>query len=148
MSVPPFLSSALSLSAWKLVARPVVRLGGALLLGGVLAASVAPSPRAQPSAGGYRLVLETTAQPGCYYGSAWNDGDVVLTHDASDGRTVTLTNRYDYADGCTWEASEVLTPDGDGYRYEYKEHIVECSAEAAVGIACPRVGHVTVVPND
>lgn len=147
MSLAPFIRSGLTLSAWKLVARPVLRLGGALLLGGALAASIAPSPPAPTTAASYRLVLETESDPACVYGSAWNDGDVVLPHDASDGRTVTLTSRYDFADGCTWEASEVLTPSGNGYAYEYSEHVVECAAGSTQGNACPRKGHVTVTPN-
>jgi hypothetical protein len=150
MALPPVLRNALTMSAWRLVARPVVLVGGALLIGGLLAASVATrdegvAPLA--SVGSYRLVLETQSDPQCVYGSAWNGGDVVLSHDASDGRTVTLTSRYDFADGCTWEAIEVLTPAGDGYAYSYDEHVVECSPGATAGIACPRRGHVTVVPN-
>jgi hypothetical protein len=148
MALPPVLRSALTLSAWRLVARPVVLVGGALLLGGVLAASVGTREVAlTPAGGAYRLVLETTSDPQCVYGSAWNGGDVVLSHDASDGRTVTLTSRYDFADGCTWEATETLTPSESGYDYEYAEHIVECKKDATPGLACPRKGHVTVVPN-
>jgi hypothetical protein len=146
MGLPAFLTT----SAYKLVTRPVLRLGGALLLGGALAASVAPSPspvRAVAGAGSYRLVLETESNPACYYGSAWNDGDVILSHDASDGRKVTLTNRYVFPDdGCTWEATEVLTPSGDGYSYSYTERPVACPDDAAASIACPRQGVVAVVP--
>jgi hypothetical protein len=150
MSLPPFLRTGLALSAWRLVARPVVLMGGALLVGGVLAASVgsgpvslAPSVEAQS----YRLVLDAEVDPPCSYGSAWNDGDVVMPHDASDGKTVTFTSRYDFRDGCTWEATETLTPSESGYDYAYVEHIVECKKHATPGLACPRTGHVTVVPN-
>lgn len=149
MALPPVLRSALASSAWRLVARPVVAAGGALLLGGLLAASIGtrePCP-ASASATSYRLVLDTRSDAQCVYGSAWNGGDVVLSHDASDGRTVTLTSRYDFADGCTWEAVEVLTPSGDGYAYTYDERAIECPAGATAGIACPRTGHVTVVPE-
>jgi hypothetical protein len=124
--------------------------GGALLLGGLFASSIgtrAPCP-ATSNAASYRLLLETQSDPQCVYGSAWNGGDVVLSHDASDGRTVTLTSRYDFADGCTWEAVEVLTPSGDGYAYSYDERAIECSPGATAGIACPRTGHVTVVPAE
>lgn len=146
MALPAFLTT----SAWKVVARPVVRWGGALLLGGVFAASVGSSSRPTPApASGYRLVLETESDPACYYGSAWNDGDVMLAHDASDGRTVTLTNRYDFEDGCTWEATEVLTPSsGEGYTYEYSERPVSCQDGATPAIACSRHGVVAVVPAD
>lgn len=145
MSLPPFLRTGLALSAWRLVARPVALTGGALLVGGVLAASIGGS--SLTNAGAYRFVLETESDPACVYGSAWNDGDVVMPHDASDGRTVSFTSRYDFQDGCTWEATEVLTPSESGYDYEYREHIVECKADATPGLACPRKGHVTVVPN-
>ena len=91
-------------------------------------------------------MLDTTADPACVYGSAWNDGDVLLSHDASDGKTVHLTSRYDFRDGCTWEATETLTPSDAGYEYEYSEHVVECKRHATPGLACPRKGHVTVVP--
>lgn len=147
MALPSFLTA----SAWKVVARPVVRLGGALLLGGALAASVAPSSQPAPqSVSGYRLVLEAdSSNPSCYYGSAWNDGDVMLSHDASDGRTVTLTSRYDFEDGCTWEAKEVLTPSsGDGYTYEYTERVVSCPEGAKPDLACRRHGVVAVVPAE
>jgi hypothetical protein len=147
-----FLRSGLTLSAWRLVARPVALLGGALLVGGALAASVGTAPTSlEPAVAGqsYRLVLDTDAEsnPACVFGSAWNDGDVVLPHDASDGRTVTLTSRYDFIDGCTWEATETLTPADGGYAYAYKEHIVECRKSARQGLACERTGHVTVVPD-
>jgi len=145
-----FLRSGLTLSAWRLVARPVTLVGGALLLGGVLAASVGGSPASlEPAAApqSYRLVLDADVDPPCVYGSAWNDGDVIMPHDASDGKTIRFTSRYDFQDGCTWEATETLTPSEGGYDYEYKEHIVECKKHATQGLACPRTGHVTVVPN-
>ena len=147
MALPSFLTT----SAWKVVTRPVLRVGGALLLGGALAASVGTSSHpAQPqSASGYHLVLEADSNPSCYYGSAWNDGDVLLSHDASDGRTVTLTSRYDFEDGCTWEAKEVLTPSsGEGYAYEYSEHVVSCPEGMKPAIACARRGVVAVVPAE
>jgi hypothetical protein len=150
MSLPPFLRTGLTLSAWKLVARPVVLMGGALLIGGVVAASLAGSPASllpATDAQSYRLVLDTESDAACVYGSAWNDGDVIMPHDASDGHKVTLTSRYDFQDGCTWEATETLTPSETGYDYEYAEHIVECKKNATPGLACPRTGHVTVVPN-
>jgi hypothetical protein len=147
MALPPFLNSALASLAWRSFGRPVALVGGALLIGGLLAASTRSSPPPPPTSTSFRLVLDTESDPACVYGSAWNDGEVVLAHDASDGKTVTLTSRYDFADGCTWEAHEVLTPSGDGYAYEYNEHIVECTRGATPGIACPRRGHVTVIAD-
>jgi hypothetical protein len=145
-----FLRSGLTLSAWRLVARPVTLVGGALLAGGVLAASVGGSlvslePAATPQS--YRLVLDAEVHPPCVYGSAWADGDVVMPHDNSDGKTIRFTSRYDFQDGCTWEATETLTPSESGYDYDYKEHIVECKKHVTPGLACPRTGHVMVVPN-
>ena len=144
------LRSPLALSAWRLVARRVLLVGGALVGGAVLAVSIGGSPTSlAPALGGqsYRLVLDTESDPACVYGSAWNDGDVVMPHDASDGKTVAFTSRYDFQDGCTWEATETLTPSESGYDYEYVEHIVECKKDSTPGLACPRKGHVTVVPN-
>ncbi len=143
------LRSALTLSAWRLVVRRVVAVGGALVVGGVLAATIGGAPVSLAPALGasYRLVLDTESDPACVYGSAWNDGDVVMPHDASDGKVVHLTSRYDFRDGCTWEATETLTPSETGYDYEYAEHVVSCRRHVRPGIACPRSGHVTVVPN-
>jgi hypothetical protein len=147
MTLPSLLAS----SAWRVVTRPVMLIGGALLAGGVLlSTALGPSLPMSPGAGAssYRLALHSESDPACYYGSAWNDGDVVLAHDGSDGRTVTLTSRYDFEDGCTWEATEVLTPSGAGYVYEYSEHVVGCRAGATPAVACARSGRVTLSPND
>jgi hypothetical protein len=146
MALAPVLGTPLA-TAWRTVGRPVVRFGGALLLGGILSWSMMGKPRPQIGVS-YRLELtvESNDDPDCFYSSAWADGDVVLTHDQNDGKTVTLTNRYDFIDGCTWEAQEVLTPERDGYAYEYREHIVRCQGDLR-GTACPRHGHVAVVPN-
>jgi hypothetical protein len=144
-------------SPWKLVVGPVARGGGALLLllvGGLWATSPDPGAGARLGASssspraGYRLTLMTDSLPNCYYGSAWNDGEVVLPHDASDGKTVTLTSRYDFEDGCTWEATEILTPNGAGYSYTYVEHHVACEEGATPAAACARSGIVRVAPND
>jgi hypothetical protein len=134
-------------TAWKLVTRPVVKLGGVLLAGGALMLAWPSSPSTAPEpSGSYRLALQTESDAVCYYGSAWNDGDVVLSHDASDGRTVTLTSRYDFEDGCTWEVTEVLTPSGEQYAYEYTERVVACRPGARAATACTRTGVVTVSP--
>ena len=144
------LHSFLTASAWRVVTRPVTLVGGALLAGGLALAGLSAGPRAgdQPVPAAYRLTLATDSNPICYYGSAWNDGDVFLSHDAGDGREVTLTSRYDFQDGCTWEAVERLTPDGaSGYRYDYSERYVSCREGARPGIACARHGRVTVTPE-
>lgn len=143
------LPGILVTSAWKVVTRPVLRWGSALLLGGALSASLTPSSKPAPkaSASSFRLVLESQSDPACYYGSAWNDGDVILPHDSSDGRTVTLTSRYVFPDdGCTWEATEVLVPAGQGYTYSYSERPVSCPTGTTASIPCPRRGVVAVVP--
>ncbi len=58
---------------------------------------------------------------------------------------MTLTSRYDFQDGCTWEAVETLTPNGrSGYTYDYAERYVSCRPGASPGIACARHGTVTV----
>jgi hypothetical protein len=144
MALPSFLTP----SAWRVVASPVVALGGALLAGGVLLASAGPLRAALTPTAGYRLTLHTESAHICYYGSAWNDGDVLLSHDASDGRVVTLTGRYDFEDGCTWEAREVLTPTGDGYAYSYSEQPISCAIGSRPAVACSRVGTVDVTPAE
>jgi hypothetical protein len=150
MALPAFLTA----SAWKVVTRPVLYLGGALLAAGALAMTIGPTcplTTGCPSAAmtSYRLALQSESDPACYYGSAWNDGDVVLAHDGSDGRTITLTNRYDFEDGCTWEATELLTPNGgSGYAYSYSERVVGCRVGATPAIACARSGSVSTTPAD
>jgi hypothetical protein len=152
MTLPPLpaLPAVPAASSWR-----VVRVGGVLLLllfvglwAGSRAGLWASSPHPLSLSGGYRLTLTTESLPNCYYGSAWNDGEVVLAHDASDGKTVTLTSRYDFEDGCTWEATETLTPDGAGYSYAYAERPVACTAGAMPAAACARVGSVRVTPHD
>lgn len=140
MALPSFLLP----STWHVVASPVVALGGALLAGGALLMAQAPiQPVAAPTSA-YRLSLRTESDRACYYGSAWNEGDVLLAHDAGDGRVVTLTGRYDFEDGCTWEVTEVLTPAGSGYAYSYSERPVACALGATPAPACSRSGTVDV----
>jgi hypothetical protein len=145
MALPSFLTP----STWHVVASPVVALGGALLAGGALLLAQVPatSSLATPTAA-YRLTLHTESARACYYGSAWNEGDVLLAHDAADGHVVTLSGRYDFEDGCTWEATEVLTPAGNGYAYSYSERPVRCAIGATPAPACGRVGTVDVAPAE
>jgi len=144
MALPSFLAP----SAWRVVASPVVALGGALLAGGALLLAQAPLESAMAPSSGYRLSLHTQSARACYYGSAWNEGDVLLSHDASDGRTVTLSGRYDFEDGCTWEVTEVLTPNGSGYSYAYREQPISCAIGSRPAVACTRSGSVDVTPAE
>jgi hypothetical protein len=142
------LRAVVAASAWRTVTRPVAWMGGALvagafLVGGWRAATVVDGA----AVAAYRLRLDTTSNPVCYYDSAWNDGDVYLSHDAGDGRTVTLTSRYDFRDGCTWEATETLTPRGRDYAYAYSERLISCRPGKRHGRACARHGTVSVTPE-
>ncbi len=139
------LPSLLAPSTWRVVASPVVALGGVLLAGGALLFAQAPLESAMAPSAGYRLTLHAESARACYYGSAWNEGDVLLSHDASDGRVVTLSGRYDFEDGCTWEATEVLTPSGSGYTYSYRERPISCSIGSRPAVSCSRTGTVDVV---
>lgn len=142
------LPSLLTASAWRVVASPVVALGGALLAGGALLMMQSPVQSVATPTAAYRLTLRTQSAAACYYGSAWNEGDVLLAHDAGDGHVITLTGRYDFEDGCTWEATEVLTPSGSGYAYSYSERPVSCAAGATPAPACVRTGTVDVAPAE
>src|SRR5262245_44195021 len=99
---------------------PLVLLGG-----GVLSAwSLRPERRPEPvPATAFRLTLsEVTQSPGCAWGSAWNEGDVVLAADEA-GDQVTLHRTFRFVDLCTWQATEVLEriPGGGGtYNYRYE----------------------------
>jgi len=145
MGLPSFLTP----STWQVVARPVVALGGVLLAGGALLMAQVPAMRSlvTPTAA-YRLTLHTTSDSTCYYGSAWNEGDVLIAHDAGDGHVLTLTGRYDFEDGCTWEATEILTPTHSGYAYSYSEQPISCAIGSRPARACSRVGTVDVAPAE
>ena len=121
--------------------------GGALVGGAVLRASIGgarrPRSRRRSVAQSYRLVLDTESDPACVYGSAWNDGDVVMLARCQRRQIVRFTSRYDFKDGCTWEATETLTPSESGYDYEYSEHAVECqrAKRAGAGVPAARARH-------
>jgi hypothetical protein len=122
-----------------------------VLAGGVLLAGLAlfGMHRSHPRA--YRLRLDTVSESVCYYGSAWNQGPIELPADgvvdANGQRTITLTNEYDYRDGCTWAVREVLRPiSATEYSYQYSERPVSCHWCARPGRACPRSGVVTLEP--
>jgi hypothetical protein len=101
------------------------------------------------SASTYRLVLHAPERPGTIYVSAWNDGDVIASHDGSDGKTITYVRRAEEHDGCSWEGRETLTPLGPrAYLYTYDERIVSCEADAKPFDRTPRTGIVTVERTD
>jgi len=97
----------------------------------------------------FRLELHLEhEQPGEYF-SAWNDGDVISDHDASDGKPVTYLRKFYWWDGCQWEARDVLTPvAADKYSYVYKEGPVSCPDGAVADGSVRRNGFVTVHPTD
>lgn len=117
---------------------PVALMGSALL--GLAALFV---PHAQP--GTYRFTLHAPELPNAIYISAWNDGDVYVDHDGSDGKTLTFTRRADEHDGCRWQGMETLAPIGPhAYVYNYDEKILSCEPDAHPFVRTPRRGIVTV----
>jgi hypothetical protein len=103
----------------------------------------------RPHAKAYRLRLDTISDEKCYYGSAWNQGPIELPAEGllsvRAQRSITLTNEYDFRDGCTWAVREVLRPlDEVRYSYEYTERPISCRWCARPGRACPRSGVVTL----
>jgi len=104
--------------------------------------------KAPPELKKYRLVLHAPAQGGIYF-SAWNDGDVIAATDGSDGKPVVYRRRYKWGDGCSWVATETLTPTRPKtFRYSYRETPFSCppGAHADTGATTPRDGEVTVHP--
>jgi hypothetical protein len=134
------------------VLRPAMVIGGALLLlavplGGYLASSRCAITAMSHTAFTYQLEAED--DPDCYYGSAFNGGPVVMATDGSDREPIVLSQSYEWQDGCTWEAREVLTPHGARlYGYEYSEQVVACEQGAVPARACTRHGVVTVTPTE
>jgi hypothetical protein len=90
------------------------------------------------------LDLDATSDPACYYESAFNSGTVVLERAAVEGRPLHLTQRYQWLDGCTWEAEETLEPHGALFSYSYEEHVVSCDPGATPARACERHGVVSM----
>jgi hypothetical protein len=103
----------------------------------------------------YRLELTVPEQHGIYF-SAWSDPngkltDAILDHDGSDGKTVTFIRWFVWYDGCTWEASETITPTAaDKYDYKYRERAISCPAglTSDPNAETPRDGKVKVFPTD
>jgi hypothetical protein len=137
---------------------PFARLAfaGTFLLASIgMVTNRAPAPVAH--AGSYELVLHPDRAPIPleYFGSQWNTGPVVVTHDASDGQTLEFTKRWPLTDGCWWASTETLTPiNGNQYRYVYTDHIVSCDEAddeddndtRVEWVPTSRTGIVNVVP--
>lgn len=119
---------------------PVVLVGGAAL---ALGALFLPHEASAPAR--YRLVLHAPELRGAFYLSAWNDGDVIVAHDASDHQPITFTRRGQEHDGCAWLGTERLVPIGSrAYHYTYSETILSCQPDARPFVKTPRTGIVTV----
>jgi hypothetical protein len=102
----------------------------------------------------YRLELTVPDQAGIYF-SAWSDAngkltDAVISHDGSNGKQVVFIRWFVWYDGCTWEASETITPTAaDRYDYAYRERPLSCPAGTShdPNAATPRDGKVKVFPT-
>ena len=103
----------------------------------------------------YKLVLTVPDQAGIYF-SAWVDDnnkqtEAVLDHDGSNGKQVRFVRWFVWYDGCTWEASETITPTAaDKYDYAYREVPLSCPDGTShdPNAATPRDGKVVVFPTD
>jgi hypothetical protein len=95
-----------------------------------------------------RWVLHAHADPDCVYGSAWNDGDLLMPRSARAQRTIRFVHQYVHIDGCIWQGIETLTAEAGGYFYEYREHPLSCIEDAEPARACPLTGHVTFAPAE
>ena len=98
----------------------------------------------------FRLELKVPDQAGIYF-SAWADSDAVIAHDGSNGKVVQFIRWFVWFDGCTWEASETITPTAaDRYDYAYRERPISCPAgtSADPNAPTPRDGKVKVFPTD
>jgi hypothetical protein len=113
------------------------------LAGGTLAGGALLIPRSEPAV--YRFTLHAPERDRTIWISAWNDGDVYLSHDGSDGKKIVLTRTADEHDGCRWKGTETLTPLGaHAYLYEYEDEMLACEEDAEPFRVTPRRGVVTV----
>jgi hypothetical protein len=118
---------------------PLVLVGGAALALGALFL-----PHATRGGRMDRLILHAPEEPGAFYLSAWNEGDVFVAHGSRD-KSITFTRRGDEHDGCSWLGTEKLTPLGrNAYAYSYTETILACRPDATPFRKTPRTGIVTV----
>lgn len=139
-------TSVLSSLALRAVLRPTFVLGGLALLAipTVVTLSMSRCPVAEPRSGMVALELDATDSANCYYDSAFNGGAVTVERAAVEGQPIHLTQRYQWLDGCTWEAQETLIPHGQLFSYSYEEHVVSCEIGAVPLRACERRGVVTM----
>ncbi len=140
-------TSILSSLTLRAVLRPTVVMGGLALLAlptvGVLMTRHCPADVELQSAA-VALDLDAPSDPACYYESAFSSGTVVLPRSAVEGHPMHLTQRYQWLDGCTWEAQETLVPHGALFSYSYEERVVSCEVGAVPARACERRGVVTM----
>jgi hypothetical protein len=129
--------------------RRALILGTGILFVGTMAAMMAFACRCRSAAAPAAVekwVLQADRDPNCYYGSAWNDGDVIMPVAAHD-QPVRFVHVYEWGDDCTWRGVETLTPDGNGgYHYRYDDVLVSCAEGATPAPMCPLEGTVRVVP--
>ncbi len=117
-------------------------LGRSFVIGGMLlAVGMAALSSRSSTPKRFKLVLDAERESRCYYESAWNDGEPVIT-DRVAGQAIVMSRQFDWDDGCTWLATETLTPTGSSYRYEYAEHPVSCMDGAEASSACHLIGAV------
>jgi len=133
----------------RLSSRRALLLGSGVLVAGLLAAwsfsCRCKAPPASTVTAVERWVLDAERDPNCYYGSAWNDGDVMMPR-ASHDQPVRFVHVYTFEDDCTWRGVETLTPDGNGgYRYRYDDVLVSCAPNATPAPQCPLEGKVHIV---
>ena len=129
----------------RAVTRPSLLLGGlALVAVPVVGMMTYRCPSESTRTSVVALDLDATSDPACYYESAFNGGTVVLERAAVEGRPLHLTQRYQWLDGCTWEAEETLIPHGSLFAYSYEEHVVSCEVGATPARACERHGVVSL----
>lgn len=116
----------------------------------LMAAESSPHPPPRVELKRFRLSLTVPPQHGIYF-TAWADGDAIIDHDGSDGKQVKFVRWFIWYDGCTWEATETLTPTApDKYDYAYRERILSCPRNTTgdPDAATPRDGKVVVHPTD
>ena len=139
-------TNVLTSVALRALLRPTFVLGGLALVAvplfGMISMSRGPEPSVKSAV--VALDLDATNDPACYYESAFNSGTVVLERAAVEGRPLHLTQRYQWLDGCTWEAEETLVPHGSLFAYSYEEHVVSCDVGSTPARACERHGVVSM----
>jgi hypothetical protein len=133
--------------SWFSTKRAMVAGAGLLFLGvAAYSLSLSRCKCAQSPARVDRWVLIAERDPNCYYGSSWNEGDLMMPRTSHD-EVVRFTHQFPFEDGCTWQSTETLTPDGHGgYLYQYDEQPLSCREDAEPAPTCPMTGAVRVMP--